>query len=222
MEPNPWENVRLNHPIGSQIKGVVKSITDFGVFVGVEDGIDGLVHISDLQWTKKIRHPSELFNKGDEIDAIVLGVDVENERVSLGVKQLSNDPWEGLESRFPNGSKITGPVTSVTDFGVFVQIEEGIEGLVHVSQIANERIDRPAEHFQVGEVIECEILNIDLRERKIGLSVRALRRTEERAEMAAYMDREGEGGRFTLGDSLGEQLQSVTPRKSDGESESEG
>jgi small subunit ribosomal protein S1 len=222
VEPNPWETVRLNHPIGSQIKGVVKSITDFGVFVGVEDGIDGLVHISDLQWTKKIRHPSELFNKGDEIDAIVLGVDVENERVSLGVKQLSNDPWEGLESRFPNGSKITGPVTSVTDFGVFVQIEEGIEGLVHVSQIANERIDRPAEHFQVGEVIECEILNIDLRERKIGLSVRALRRTEERAEMAAYMDREGEGGRFTLGDSLGEQLQSVTPRKSDGESESEG
>jgi small subunit ribosomal protein S1 len=222
VEPNPWETVRLNHPIGSQIKGVVKSITDFGVFVGVEDGIDGLVHISDLQWTKKIRHPSELFNKGDEIDAIVLGVDVENERVSLGVKQLSNDPWEGLESRFPNGSKITGPVTSVTDFGVFVQIEEGIEGLVHVSQIANERIDRPAEHFQVGEVIECEILNIDLRERKIGLSVRALRRTEERAEMAAYMDREGEGGRFTLGDSLGEQLQSVTPRKTEGEPESEG
>ncbi len=110
----------------------------------------------------------------------------------------------------------------MTDFGVFVQIEEGIEGLVHVSQIANERIDRPAEHFQVGEVIECEILNIDLRERKIGLSVRALRRTEERAEMAAYMDREGEGGRFTLGDSLGEQLQSVTPRKTDGEPESEG
>lgn len=221
VEPNPWENVRLNHAIGSQIKGVVKSITDFGVFVGVEDGIDGLVHISDLQWTKKIRHPSELFTKGDEIDAIVLGVDVDNERVSLGVKQLSNDPWEGLESRFPNGSKITGPVTSVTDFGVFVQIEEGIEGLVHVSQIANERIDRPAEHFTVGEVIECEILNIDLRERKIGLSVRALRRTEERAEMAAYMDRESEGGRFTLGDSLGDQLQGVATRKTEGEPESE-
>lgn len=221
VEPNPWENVRAMHPIGSRIKGTVKSITDFGVFVGVEEGIDGLVHISDLQWTKKIRHPSELFNKGDEIEAIVLGVDVDNERVSLGVKQLSDDPWEGLDHRFPQGSKVSGPVTSVTDFGVFVQIEEGIEGLVHVSQIANERIDRPAEHFQIGDVIDAEILSIDMRERKIGLSVRALRRTEERAEMAAYMDREGDGGRFTLGDSLGAQLQNVGSRDND-DAESEG
>ncbi len=215
VEPNPWETVRLDHPVGSRIKGTVKSITDFGVFVGVEDGIDGLVHISDLQWTKKIRHPSELFNKGDEIEAIVLGVDVENERVSLGVKQLQDDPWDGLEAKYPAGSKVNGPVTSVTDFGVFVQILDGIEGLVHVSQIANERIDRPAEHFQVGDMIDAEIMTIDAGERKIGLSVRALRRTEERAEMNAYMDRSGDGGRFTLADSLGAQLQNAAPTKSD-------
>ena len=210
VEPNPWEMVRANHPIDSRIKGVVKSITDFGIFVGVEDGIDGLVHISDLHWTKKVKHPSELYKKGDEIDAVVLGVDVDNERISLGVKQLTGDPWANLAERFPVGTRITGPITSVTDFGVFVQLEEGIEGLVHVSQISAERVDRPGDHFHVGEKIEAEITNIDAREKKIGLSVRALRRSEERAEMDAYMNREGsQGGRFSLEDVVGTDLQRV-------------
>jgi small subunit ribosomal protein S1 len=200
VEPNPWEMVRVNHPVGSRISGKVKSITDFGIFVGVEDGIDGLVHISDLHWTKKVKHPSELYKKGDDIEAVVLGVDVENERVSLGIKQLGSDPWATLPERYPIGAKIRGPITSITDFGVFVQLEEGIEGLVHVSQISSERIDRPADHFHVGEEIEAEVTNIDAREKKIGLSVRALRRSEERAEMDAYMNREGRGGRFSLED----------------------
>lgn len=209
VEPNPWEMVRANHPIGTHIKGVVKSITDFGVFVGVEDGIDGLVHISDLHWTKKIKHPSEAYKKGDEIEAVVLGVDVDNERISLGVKQLTNDPWANLAERFPVGARIKGPITSVTDFGVFVQLEEGIEGLVHVSQISSERVDRPGDLFHVGEEIEAEITNLDPREKKIGLSVRALRRSEERAEMDAYLSREGKSGRFSLEDVVGTDLQRV-------------
>ena len=201
--------VRTKHPIDSQIKGVVKSITDFGIFVGVEDGIDGLVHISDLHWTKKIKHPSELYKKGDEIEAVVLGVDVENERISLGVKQLSGDPWANLAERYPVGTRIKGPITSITDFGIFVQLEEGIEGLVHVSQISAERVDRPGDHFHVGQEIEAEITNLDPREKKIGLSVRALRRSEERAEMDAYLSREEKGGRFSLEDVVGTDLQRV-------------
>ncbi|MCI0637422.1 MAG: S1 RNA-binding domain-containing protein, partial [Actinobacteria bacterium] len=217
VEPNPWEMVRVNHPIGSRIRGTVKSITDFGIFVGVEDGIDGLVHISDLHWTKKVKHPSELYKKGDEIEAVVLGVDVDNERVSLGVKQLAGDPWEHLAERYPVGTKVKGPITSVTDFGVFVEIEEGIEGLVHVSQISSERIDRPADHFQVGDELEAEVTNIDPKEKKIGLSVRALRRSEERAEMDAYLTRAGKGARFSLEDVVGTDLQRVAGEKNKSE-----
>jgi small subunit ribosomal protein S1 len=209
VAPNPWELVRVNHPTGSRISGKVKTITDFGIFVGVDDGIDGLVHISDLHWTKKIKHPSEVYKKGDEIEAVVLGVDVENERISLGVKQLEHDPWASLAERFPVGSKVKGPITSITDFGVFVEIEDGIEGLVHVSQISNERIDKPSQLFQVGDELEAEVTNIDAREKKIGLSVKALRRTEEREEMNAYLSREGKAAKFSLEDVMGEDLQRV-------------
>ena len=209
VAPNPWELVRVNHPTGSRITGKVKSITDFGIFVGVDDGIDGLVHISDLHWTKKIKHPSEAYKKGDEIEAIVLGVDVENERISLGVKQLEHDPWASLAERFPVGTKVKGPITSITDFGVFVEIEDGIEGLVHVSQISNERVDKPSQLFQVGDELEAEVTNIDGREKKIGLSVKALRRTEERDEMNAYLSREGKAAKFSLEDVMGEDLQRV-------------
>ncbi len=213
VEPNPWELVRVNHPIGSHISGKVKSITDFGVFVGVEDGIDGLVHISDLHWTKKVKHPSEVYKKGDDIEAIVLGVDVDNERISLGVKQLSDDPWQALPQRYPVGSKIKGPVTSITDFGVFVEIEDGIEGLIHVSQISNERIEKPSQYFKVGDEVEAEVTNIDPREKKIGLSVKALQRSQEREEMNAYMSREGQAGRFSLEDMVGADLQRVVGEK---------
>ncbi|HEY8517877.1 MAG TPA: 30S ribosomal protein S1 [Candidatus Binatia bacterium] len=218
VAPNPWELVRVNHPTGSKITGKVKSITDFGIFVGVDDGIDGLVHISDLHWTKKIKHPSELYKKGDEIEAVVLGVDVENERISLGVKQLTPDPWLTLPERYPVGTKVKGPITSITDFGVFVEIEDGIEGLIHVSQISTERIDKPSQHFQVGEEIEAEVTNIDPREKKIGLSVRALRRTEEREEMNAYLSREGKAAKFSLEDVVGDELQRAVGEKSKSQS----
>ncbi len=203
---NPWELVRANHPVGSRIHGKVKSLTDFGVFVEVEEGIDGLVHISDLHWAKKIKHPSELYKKGDEVDAVVLGVDVDNERVSLGIKQVTADPWLTMAQRHPVGSRIQGKVTSVTDFGVFVEVEEGIEGLVHISQLSTERVEKPSALFQVGKMVEAEIIHIDPREHKMGLSIKALRKSEERAEMEAYLKREREEARFSFEDILREEL----------------
>jgi small subunit ribosomal protein S1 len=205
-EPNPWEMVRINHPIGSRITGLVKNVTDFGAFVGIEEGIDGLVHISDLHWTKKIRHPSEILKKGDEIEAVVLDIDVANERISLGVKQVTGDPWSTMQERYPVGTKVHGKVTSVTDFGVFVEIEEGIEGLIHVSQLSTERVEKPQELFQPGQTIEAEITAVDARDRKIGLSIKALRRSEEREEMESYLRREREGGRFSFEDILSSEL----------------
>ncbi len=204
--PNPWELVRLNHPVSSRIHGKIKSVTDFGVFVEIEEGIDGLVHISDLHWTKKVKHPSELYKKGDAVDAVVLGVDVENERVSLGIKQAEPNPWTTLTQRHPVGTRIQGKVTSVTDFGVFVEIEEGIEGLIHISQLSNERVEKPSALFQVGKEVEAEIIHIDPREHKVGLSIKALRRSEERAEMEAYLRREREEARFSLEDVMPEEF----------------
>jgi small subunit ribosomal protein S1 len=205
-EPNPWEMVRINHPVGSHIQGKVKSVTDFGVFVGVDEGIDGLVHISDLHWTKKVKHPSEVYKKGDDVEAVVLAIDVENERISLGVKQLQEDPWNRVPARYPIGSKIHGSVTSVTDFGVFVEIEEGLEGLIHVSQLSTERVDKPAQLFHVGEQVEAEVTHVDARERRIGLSIKALRRSEERDEVDSYLRREREGSKFSFEDILSEEL----------------
>jgi small subunit ribosomal protein S1 len=206
VSSNPWELVRQNHPVGSHIQGKVKSITDFGVFVEVEEGIDGLAHISDLHWTKKVKHPSELFKKGDDVRAVILGVDVDNERVSLGIKQAVTDPWQTLADRHPVGSQIQGKITSVTDFGVFVEIEDGIEGLVHISQLSTERVEKPSALFEVGTDVEAEVIHIDVREHKMGLSIKALRRTEERADMEAYLQHDREEARFSFEDILGEEL----------------
>ena len=206
VSPNPWETVRATHPVGSRIHGKVKSITDFGVFIEVEEGIDGLAHISDLHWTRKIKHPSELFKKGDEVDAVILSIDVDNERISLGIKQSVADPWVTLQQEHPVGSRINGKVTSVTDFGVFVEVADGIEGLIHISQLSTERVEKPSALFAVGNLVEAEVIHIDPREHKMGLSVKALRRSEEREEMEAYLKREREGARFSFEDILGEEL----------------
>lgn len=204
--PNPWEQMREKYPLGSLINGPVRNVTDFGIFVGIEEGIDGLVHISDLHWTKKVKHPSELYKKGDIVEARVLGIDVQNERFSLGIKQLTDDPWKVISQRYPVGSKVKGEVTSVPDFGVFVRIEEGIEGLIHVSQLSTERVDKPSSLFKVGDAVEAEVIHVDPREKKIGLSVRALKKTEERQEMENYLKREKEAGRFSLESILNEEL----------------
>jgi len=203
---NPWEAAKEKYPIGAVISGPIRNITDFGIFVGIEEGIDGLVHISDLHWNKKIKHPSELYKKGDVVEAKVLGVNVENERFSLGIKQLAPDPWQVVANRHPVGSKIKGQVTSVPDFGVFVRIDEGVEGLIHVSQLSSERVDKPSSLYKVGDEVEAEVVSIDPADRKIGLSVRALRRSEERQEMESYLKREKEGGRFSFESLLGDEL----------------
>jgi small subunit ribosomal protein S1 len=203
---NPWELAKEKYPVGTVIKGPVRNLTDFGIFVGIEEGIDGLVHISDLHWTKKLKHPSELYKKGDMVEAKVLGVNVENERFSLGIKQLATDPWKIIAERFPAGAKVKGQVTSVPDFGVFVRLDEGVEGLIHVSQLSTERVDKPSSLFKVGDEVEAEVINVDVSERKIGLSVRALRKTEERREMENYLNREKEGARFSFESILNEEL----------------
>jgi len=203
-EPNPWEMVRIKHPVGSQLKGKIKSITDFGLFVEVEESIDGLVHVSDLHWSKKVKHPSELYKKGDDVEAVVLGIDVDNERISLGIKQLTEDPWSQVPRRYPVGTRVKGAVTSLTDFGAFVELEEGVEGLIHVSQLSNERVDKPSSLFKLGDVVEAEVTNVDSREKRIGLSIKALRKSEERDEMDAYMKRESEGVRFSFADLMSE------------------
>jgi len=205
-EANPWEELGHKHPIGSQVKGKVKSITDFGVFVEIEPGIDGLVHISDLSWTKKIRHPSEVCKKGDELEATVLGIDVENERVSLGIKQLSTDPWDTVAERYPLNTRIHGKVSSVADFGVFVEIEEGIEGLIHISQLSNERVDKPSSLYKVDDELDALVVQLDPKERRIGLSIKAIKQHEEREEMQAYLKREHEAARFSMEDILKEEL----------------
>jgi small subunit ribosomal protein S1 len=203
---NPWEEAREKYPVGSIVKGPVRNVTDFGIFVGIEEGIDGLVHISDLHWTKKIKHPSELYKKGDVVEAKVLGVNVENARFSLGIKQLTTDPWKIIADRYPIGSKVKGQVTSVPDFGVFLRLEEGVEGLIHVSQLSTERVEKPSALFKVGDEVEAEVIHIDAAERKIGLSIRALRRTEERQEMETYLKKEKEGGRFSFESLLNDEL----------------
>jgi len=177
VEPNPWEDVERRYPKGTKIKGVIKNITDFGVFVGIEDGIDGLVHVSDLSW-KKIKHPSELFKKGQEIEAIVMNIDSANKRFSLSTKLLEKNPWEGVEDRYKPGMIVEGKVTSVADFGAFVGLEEGLEGLVHVSELS--RGKKKGFDIHVGDIVEVEVLNVDPDDNKIGLSVRAVKKEAEK------------------------------------------
>ncbi|HWO41142.1 MAG TPA: 30S ribosomal protein S1 [Candidatus Eisenbacteria bacterium] len=204
--PNPWQQAKEKYPVGTIVKGPVRNITDFGIFIGIEEGIDGLVHVSDLHWTKKVKHPSELYKKGDIVEAKVMGVNVENERFSLSIKELTPDPWKLVAARYPVGSKVKGQVTSVPDFGVFVRVEEGVEGLIHVSQLSTERVDKPSSLYKPGDEIEAEVINIDPKEKKIGLSIRALRKTEERQEMENYLNREKQGGRFSFESILNEEL----------------
>jgi len=204
--PNPWVLAKEKYPVGSIVKGPIRNITDFGLFVGVEEDIDGLVHISDLHWTRKVKHPSELYKKGDIVEAKVLGIDAESERFSLGIRQVTPDPWELAAQNHPVGSKIDGPITRVADFGVFVRIEEGIEGLVHVSQLSSERVEKPSSLFKVGDEVKAEVINVDPQERRIGLSIRALGQTEEREEMEAYLKKERDAGRFSFETILNEDL----------------
>ncbi len=206
VTPNPWEMLPVEHPVGTTLRGKVTSITDFGAFVNVSEGIDGLIHISDMHWTKKVRHPSDVLNKGDEVEAVVLQIDAANERLSLGLKQLASDPWQDMERRYPIGTRVNGKVTNVTDFGAFVEIEDGVEGMIHVSQLGRERVENPREILSPGARVEAEVLQIDTRERRIALSVRSLLDSQDQAEMQQYLTQGGESSRTTIGDLINKEL----------------
>ena len=190
--PNPWDLVTENYPVGSVIEGKVKNITDFGIFIGIEEGIDGLIHVSDLSWTERIKHPSEKYSKGETIQAAVLKIDKENERFSLGIKQLEPDPWQAAYNNFPSGTIIEGQITNVTDFGVFVQLEEGIEGLVHVSEISKDKIKTPVGMYQVGDTLKAIVINVSAKDRKIGLSIKTLEEDGEEGAAENYAKKKEE------------------------------
>ena len=172
-EPNPWDLIAQKYEVGSRITGTVRNLTDFGVFVEIEEGIDGLIHISDLSWTRRIKHPSEVLKKGDTVEAMILKIDAENQRLSLGLKQLGPNIWEDFFANHQVGDSVVGRIVRLTDFGAFVEIAEGVEGLVHVSELADERIEHPKDRFSVDQVVRAKLIKLDQAERKIGLSIKA-------------------------------------------------
>jgi small subunit ribosomal protein S1 len=171
---NPWEKLKEKYPVGAVVKGLVRNITNFGVFVGIEDGIDGLVHVSDISWKHRVTHPSEYFKKGQEVEAVVLNIDVDNEKFSLGIKQIDKNPWEELPQKYAPGCVVTGKITNFTDFGIFVEIEDGIEGLVHISEISQKRVKSSAELYNVGDTVSAVVKSIDVKTKKIRLSIKEM------------------------------------------------
>ena len=198
VRPNPWELVAEKYPEGTILEGTIKNITEFGMFIGIEDGIDGLIHVSDISWTKKIRHPSEVYKVGDTVQAKVLTVDQENEKFTLGIKQLVEDPWTHVPTTYPVGCTVKGIVTNITDFGLFVEVEEGVEGLVHVSELGLKKVKTPAEMFQEGQEIEAKVIHVSAEERRLGLSIKQTR--EEKGK--EYHTGPQEAGSQNLGDLL--------------------
>ena len=199
LTTNPWEELVKEYPVGTKINGTVRSITDFGLFINIKEDIDGLVHVSDISWTKKIKDPKdikELYTKGDEVEAVVLEIEPESERLSLGIKQLTPDIWESVPQRYPTGSKVKGNISSITDFGVFIELEEGVEGLIHISQLGLQRGDNVREKYTQGAELEAEVINVDRTERRISLSLKGGRRSKE--DYSKYL--EDDGSAVTFGD----------------------
>jgi len=212
IEPNPWDIIAEKYPAGTRIKGEVKNTTDFGIFVGVPEGVDGLIHISDLSWDPKPVDPNTLFKKGDEVECVVLSIDKAAEKFSLGIKQLSQDPWQATADKYPAGSRVKGKITKVADFGVFVELEPGVEGLLHASEMEGD--GKPKDRLkevQEGQELECLVTAVDMKERKFSLSVRALTRAEERENIRQYSKQQSQSSRATLGDLLAEKLKGTTP-----------
>jgi len=185
--PNPWDIIQSRYPIGTRIEGKVKSVTDFGAFVGLDEGIDGLIHISDMSWTKHIKHPSELFKKTQRVEAVILRIDKEKERLSLGYKQLTPDPWEtDIPSRYQVGNTTSGTIAKITDFGIFVELEGDVEGLIHISETGQDSQEKLEEIFKVGESVTLKVVKVDCEERKIALSVREHSQETDSNELEAF------------------------------------
>ncbi len=188
LEPNPWDEIEHRYQIGKQVKGTVRNMTAYGAFVELEEGIDGMIHVSDMSWTRKINHPSEMIKKGDEIEAVVIDIDKQNQRISLGIKQLDEDPWKAIEQKYKIGDMVTGKVSKIASFGAFVALEGDIDGLVHISQISEDRVDKIKDHLKIGQEIEARVIKVDKTERRIGLSIKAAHYSEEdiKREAAAF------------------------------------
>src|SRR5207253_6237761 len=173
IQPNPWDKVAERYPPGTVVSGTVRNLTNYGAFIEIEEGIDGLLHVSDMSWVRKVSNPSEVVNKGQKVTCVVLSVDQERKRVALGLKQMNNDPWEGdIPERFKPGQKVKGKVTKLTNFGVFVELEPGLEGLLHISELSEAKVESPEEVVKVGDEIDVKVLRVDSKERKIGLTMK--------------------------------------------------
>ncbi len=202
VEPNPWDTIKKKYKPGTVIKGTVKNVTEFGIFIGTEEGVDGLVHISDLSWLRKVKHPAEIYKRGQEVEAVVLNVDADAERFSLGIKQLTEDPWKKeIPARYQPGTVVEGEVVSITNFGVFLKLEEDVEGLIHVSELAKGRVDDPHKFCNVKDKLKAVVVNLDPAEKKIGLSIKALDQMQDEGNLAEYMKKQ-EGHTPQLGDVL--------------------
>jgi small subunit ribosomal protein S1 len=212
LQPNPWVELKESYPPGTIIEGDVKSVTDFGVFVGIEDGIDGLVHISDFSWTKRVNHPSEMYEKGQKIRAVVMGVDIENERFSLGVKQLESDPWSIVDQKFAIGTQHDVKVVKSADFGVFVELDESIEGLIHISELSLKRVEKPDDVVKVGDVVRAEVITIDKDARKIALSAKLVKLREQKADVADYAKKANTNSKASLGDLFADALKDAVKK----------
>jgi small subunit ribosomal protein S1 len=202
IEPNPWSVIEERYPVNTRVTGTVRNITNFGVFVGLEEGIDGLVHVSDISWTEQIKHPSEKFNKGDKVEAVVLKIDKENEKFSLGIKQLQPNPWDAILRKYPVGSEVTGTVSTLADFGAFVRLDEGIEGLIYNSELAAERVDNASEVVKEGQQVTALVTRVDPLEQKISLSIKALSDREQRDALKKLAAQQASSQTTTLGDLL--------------------
>ena len=213
LQANPWSALEEKYPQGTVIEGTIKSVTDFGIFVDIGEGLDGLIHVSDISWNKKNVHPSEKYKKGDVVKAVVLSIDKETEKFSLGVKQLEKDPWETAKTKYKVGEGVHGKVTKVTDFGAFVELEQGIEGLIYVSELSDQRVEKPSEVVKVGDEIRAEVISLDTKERRIGLSVRKLRSTEERKDYESYVGQKD--NKTSLGDVFGARLKGILNKPED-------
>src|SRR5712664_1600830 len=185
LEPNPWDEIEQRYPAGKQIKGQVRNMTAYGAFVEIEEGIDGMIHVSDMSWTRKINHPSEVFKKNDEVEAVVIDIDKVNQRISLGIKQLSDDPWKEIDQKYKIGDLVTGKVTKLASFGAFVQLQDDIDGLVHISQLSEEHVAKVKDVLKVGQEVEARVIKVDKVERRIGLSIKAANYSEEQLRKEA-------------------------------------
>ena len=220
IEPNPWTTVDERYPVGSEVEGKVRNLTDFGAFIALEEGIDGLIHISDMSWTQRVKHPSEILKKGQKVRAVVLNVDKDNERLSLGLKQMELDPWTQVQTKYHVGQDVRVKVVKVTNFGAFAELEDGVEGLIHLSELSREKITDPEEVVSVGQELDAKIIKIDVETRKIGLSVRAFIEDNERQDVLDVNRQATETA--TIGDTAPEGMTTLRSALADAAKKEEG